>query len=187
VYLPAIKGHVPCDAVWAFCAFLEFCYIVRHDVVMEETLHDLQDALNRYHHYQMIFKEVGVHPDGFALPRQHSLVHYFSLVRAFSAPNSLCSSITELKHIKAVKEPWRWSNHYEALGQMLLMNQCLDKLAAVHINFTHCGMLDGTVLSAMLKMIGESYTQSFLTSSNTNTRGLVQHGLHQQRQSGWQQ
>jgi hypothetical protein len=135
----------------------------------------------------MIFKEAGVRPGGFALSRQHSLIHYFSLIRAFGAPNGLCSSIMESKHIKAVKEPWRRSNHYEALGQMLLTNQCLDKLAAAHIDFTHCGMLDGTVLSAMLKTIGESYTQSFLTSNNTNTRGLVQHGLHQWRESGWQQ
>ena len=126
-------------------------------------------------------------PGGFALPRQHSLVHYFSLVRAFGAPNGLCSSITESKHIKAVKEPWQQSNHYEALGQMLLTNQRLDKLAAARIDFTHRGMLDGTVLSATLKMIGESYTQSFLTSNNTNTRGLAQRGLQQRRQSGQQQ
>jgi hypothetical protein len=181
VYLPTIEGHVPRDAVRAFRVFLEFCYIVRHDVVTEETLRDLQDALDRYHRYRTIFEEVGVRPDGFALPRQHSLVHYFSLVRAFGAPNGLCSSITESKHIKAVKEPWRRSNRYEALGQMLLTNQRLDKLAAARVDFTHRGMLDGTVLSAMLKMIGESYTQSFLTSNNTNTRGLAQRGLHRRK------
>jgi hypothetical protein len=127
----------------------------------------------------MIFEEVGVRPGGFALPRQHSLIHYFSLVRAFGAPNGLCSSITESKHIKAVKEPWRRSNRYEALGQMLLTNQRLDKLAAARIDYTHRGMLDGTVLSATLKMIGEPYAQSFLTSNNSNTRGLAQCGLRQ--------
>ena len=97
----------------------------------------------------------------------------------FGAPNGLCSSITESKHIKAVKQPWRRSSHYEALGQMLLTNQHLDKLAAAHVNFTHCGMLDGTILSATLKMIGEPYTQPILISNNTNTnaRGLAQSGL----------
>jgi hypothetical protein len=128
-----------------------------------------------------------VRPGGFALPRQHSLVHYFSLVRAFGAPNGLCSSITESKHIKAVKEPWRRSSRYEALGQMLLTNQRLDKLAAARIDFTHRGMLDGTVLSATLKMIGKSCTLLFLTSNNTNTRGLAERGLHQRRQPGRQQ
>ena len=101
------------------------------------------------------------------------------MVWAFSAPNGLCSSITESKHIKAVKQPWRRSSRYEALGQMLLTNQHLDKLAAAHVNFTHRGMLDGTILSATLKMIGEPYTQPILISNNTNTnaRGLAQSGL----------
>jgi hypothetical protein len=156
VYLPAIEGHVPREVVLAFRAFLEFCYIVRRDIITETTLQELQAALNRYHQYRTIFTELGVRPSGFALPRQHSLVHYFPLIRAFGAPNGLCSSITESKHIKAVKRPWRRSNRYKALGQMLLTNQRLDKLAAARVDFTDRGMLDGTILTAALETIGKS-------------------------------
>jgi len=53
------------------------------------------------------------------------------MIQLFGAPNGLCSSITESKHIKAIKEPWRRSNWYEALEQMLLSNQHLNKLEAV--------------------------------------------------------
>jgi hypothetical protein len=154
VYLPAIEGHVPRDVLRSFRAFMEFCYITRRDSITEEMLQELQDALDRYHRYRVIFEDLGIRPDGFALPRQHSLIHYFALIRAFGAPNGLCSSITESKHIKAVKQPWRRSSHYKALRQMLLTNQRLDKLAAAHIDFTSRGMLDGTVLSAALEMIG---------------------------------
>lgn len=154
VYLPAIKGHVPRDVVRTFRAFLEFCYIARHDVITEETLSQLKDALVRFHRYRVIFEETGIRPEGFALPRQHSLNHYPALIRLFAAPNGLCSSITESKHIKAIKEPWRRSNRYEALGQMLLTNQRLDKLAASHMDFSNRGMLDGTCLSDALKLIG---------------------------------
>jgi hypothetical protein len=125
-------------------------------VITEETLQNLDNTVMRYHNYQTIVEEIGVHSDGFALPRQHSLVHYSSLIHAFGAPNGLCLSITESKHIKAIKEPWQWSNHYKALSQMLLMNQRLDKLAAAHVDFTNHGMLDGTVLSATLREIGRS-------------------------------
>jgi hypothetical protein len=76
------------------------------------------------------------------------------LLHAYGAPNGLCSSITESKHITAVKKPWRWSSHYKALGQMLLINQRLDKLAATHVDFANQGMLDGTCLSKELKLIG---------------------------------
>jgi hypothetical protein len=114
----------------------------------------LRDALTRFHRYRAIFEDLGIRSEGFALPRQHSLTHYFALIRAFGAPNGLCSSITESKHITAVKKPWRRSNHYKALGQILLTNQRLDKLAATRINFTECGMLEGTCLSDALKFIG---------------------------------
>jgi hypothetical protein len=115
-----IRGHVPEDMVHVFSAFLDFCYIARRNVLTKSMLDDLQDALGRFHHYRTIFKTTGVRPLGFSLPRQHSLVHYRNVIRLFRAPNGLCSSITESKHIKAVKEPWRRSSRYNALGQMLL-------------------------------------------------------------------
>lgn len=53
----------------------------------------------------------------------------------------LTSSITESRHITAVKKPWRRSNRYEALGQMLITNQRLDKFTAARNNFIARGML----------------------------------------------
>ncbi|KAG1850374.1 hypothetical protein DFJ58DRAFT_635544, partial [Suillus subalutaceus] len=80
-------------------------------------------------------------------PRQHSMTHYADMIRLFGAPNGLCSLITESKHIKAVKQPWRWSSKHNTIGQMLLANQRLDKLAASRVDFTTRGMLVGSVLS----------------------------------------
>jgi hypothetical protein len=67
------------------------------------------------------------------------------LIHLFGAPNGLCSSITESKHIKAVKQPWQQSNRYHALLQMLVMNQWLDKLAAAQADFKEWGMLNEIV------------------------------------------
>ena len=75
----------------------------------------------------------------------------------FAAPNALCSSITESKHIKAVKEPWRRSNRYEALEQMLLTNQRLDKVAAARVDFTERGMLAGSCLLEMQNRLGKTF------------------------------
>ena len=155
MYLPAIEGHVPQEMVQALRAFLEFCYIARRDIHDTNSLRELEDALERYHTYRQIFQECGLRTDGFNLPRQHSLLHYLQLIRAFGAPNGLCSSITESKHIKAVKEPWRRSSRFNALGQMLLTNQRLDKLAAAHIDFIHRGMLQGTSLDSALSRLGK--------------------------------
>ena len=130
VYLLAIVGHVPAEMVQTMRAFLEFCYIARCDIHDTRSLAALDSALQQFHHHCEIFQTSGVHSNGFNLPRQNSLIHYSKLICAFGAPNGLCSSITESKHIKAVKEPWRRSSRFEALSQMLLTNQRLDKLAA---------------------------------------------------------
>jgi hypothetical protein len=134
-------------------AFLEFCYTAQQDVHDENSLKELDDALKRFHHYRNIFTTTGVRKD-FNLPRQHAMKHYLSLIQAFGSPNGLCSSITESKHIQAVKEPWRRSNRYNAIGQMLLTNQRLDKLNALRIDFGQRGMLNGTCLTQFLRQQG---------------------------------
>jgi len=83
------------------------------------------------------------------------MIHYAKLIRVFSAPNGLCSSITELKHIEAVKEPWQRSNRFNALVQMLITNQCLDKLSAACIAFKSHGMLEGDCLESIHAEIGK--------------------------------
>ncbi|KAF7969587.1 hypothetical protein HWV62_26901 [Athelia sp. TMB] len=80
VFLPAIVGHVPEEMVLALRAFLEFCYIAQHDVIDTKDLDALGNALERFHKYQKIFEATGVRLDGFALPRQHSMVHYHALI-----------------------------------------------------------------------------------------------------------
>ena len=115
--------------IWVICTFLEFCYIIRWHVINQSTLTAINNAIQWVHAKQDIFIATEVH-DNFSLPRQHSITHYSTLIKMFGTPNGLCSSLTESHHIRAVKEPWWCSNHYEALGQMLVMNQHIDKLAA---------------------------------------------------------
>lgn len=132
----------------AFCAFLDFCYLVRQEMINDDTLTSIQAALTKFHHYRDIFQITGVRnmDAGFNLPRQHSLSHYPQLIRLFGAPNGLCSSITESKHIGVVKNPYRDSNRCDPLGQMLITNQRMDKLAAARVDFESRGMLRGPVL-----------------------------------------
>ncbi|KAL0958413.1 hypothetical protein HGRIS_000554 [Hohenbuehelia grisea] len=141
VYLPALRGYVPSEILKTFSSFLDFCYLVRRASFTPETLDRLDELLSKFHHYREIFRTSGVRPKGFSLPRQHSLTHYRALIQEFGALYGVCSSITESRHITAVKRPWRCSNRYNALGQMLVTNQRLDKLAALRTMFVDKGML----------------------------------------------
>jgi hypothetical protein len=144
VYLPVIEAYVPRDVLRAFRAFLEFCYIAQRNVITAQTLTELQEALDRFHQYRKALDVVGIRLDETALPRLHSMVHYVGLIRAFGAPNGLSSSFTESVHIRAIrKSTLRGSGPNKSLGQILLANQRLDKLAAARTDFTGRGMLDG--------------------------------------------
>lgn len=119
---------------------MEACYIVRRNVITTTALTDFQEALNQFHELRDVFIEEGVRAD-ISLPRQHAFFHYARSIMLFGSPNGLCSSITESKHIKAVKEPWRRSSRYKALCQMLRTICRLDKLAALRRVFTKQGMM----------------------------------------------
>ena len=127
--------------VQCIAAFLDACYLIRRADINESSISELQSAIGRFHEHREIFRDHAVRPTGFSLPRQHSLIHYPHQIREFGAPAGLCSSITESRHITAVKRPWRRSNHHNALGQMLLTNQRLDKLNAARNDFVHRGLL----------------------------------------------
>jgi hypothetical protein len=109
-------------------------------------LREIENYLTKFHHHREIFIQTGVRVD-ISLPRQHALKHYPRAICLFGSPNGLCSSMTESKHIKAVKEPWRRSNRYKALPQMLRTNSRLDKMSYARRAFTKLGMMIGSTSS----------------------------------------
>ncbi|KAJ6610872.1 hypothetical protein B0H10DRAFT_2193179 [Mycena sp. CBHHK59/15] len=160
VYLPAIKGLVPPTIVEAISTFLDFCYLVRRADFEESTLDAVDAAVKKYHVHREIFRELDVRPDRFSLPRQHSMTHYRVNIEDFGAPGGVCSSITESCHITAVKKPWRRSSRYEALSQMLLTNQRLDKLAAARSDFVERGMVPPNFIAVPDKEIEDEEAEA---------------------------
>ncbi|THU89828.1 hypothetical protein K435DRAFT_802458 [Dendrothele bispora CBS 962.96] len=83
------------------------------------------------------------------MKNSHILMQYWrtfkSTGRLFGAPNGLCLSITESKHIKSVKETWRRASHTDPLSQMLSIITCLDQMTTLQQKFNQQGMLLGTV------------------------------------------
>lgn len=122
---------------------MEICYLIRRNAITSEDITRLEDLISSFHDLRKVFVELGVR-DSISLPRQHALVHYPYLIRMFGAPNGVCSSITESKHIHAVKEPWRRSNRYNALPQMLRTIARMEKLEKLRTILACRGLVIGT-------------------------------------------
>ncbi len=75
------------------------------------------------------------------------------------------TSITESKHIDAVKKPWRRTNHFEELKQMLLINQRMDKLASFRARLFGEGLLN-------VPLVPEG-TEPIAMDSDSDTGGLA--------------
>jgi hypothetical protein len=146
IILPALVGHVPDDMVRCVAALLDFAYLARRSSHDTTTLRQMEECLARFHQYRAVFVVAGIRERGFDLPRQHSLVHYVRCIFLFGSPNGLCSSITESKHIDAVKKPWRRSRRYKALLFMLRTNTRMSKIGAARVEFARKGMLSASLL-----------------------------------------
>lgn len=122
---------------------MDLCYIFRQNAITSDVLATAEVLLTKFHRLRQIFITEGVRVS-ISLPRQHALSHYLTSIPLFGSPNGLCSSITESKHIKAVKEPWRRSSRFRALIQMLRTIIRLEKLAALRRRFLREGLLLGS-------------------------------------------
>lgn len=130
--------------VQAIATFMDFCYMARRTSHDTASLATMNETLGRFLDLRSVFIETGIRAD-FALPRQHALLHYVYGITLFGSPYGLCSSITESKHIAAVKDPWRYSNKDEPLVQILQTNTRRAKLAAARAEYGRRGMLPVTI------------------------------------------
>jgi len=133
---------------------MDLCYIFRRNAITASALATAEALLKRFHELRRIFITEGVR-ESISLPRQHALPHYLTSITLFGSPNGLCSSITESKHIKAVKEPWRQSSRFRALIQMLRTIIRLEKLAALRRRFLREGLLLGSTAGHFASNLGE--------------------------------
>lgn len=156
VFLPALTGYVPDEMIQCLTAFLDFAFLARRSSHTMQTLDAMDVALAKFCDLREAFINAGVRPDGFSLPRQHALLHYTHLIKLFGSPNGLCSSITESRHITAVKRPWRSSNRHNALIQILRTNTRLSKLAVMRVDLGRRGLLHGDLLTHTLSRVSGS-------------------------------
>ena len=144
--------------VECIAAFMECCYIAHRNAITSSDLQAFEQHQVQFQDLRNVSIENGVQ-SSISLPCQHVLLHYVSKIELFASPNGVCSSITESKHIQAVKEPWRWSSCFNALPQMVATISRLDKLAALRWVFHNRGMIEGMLSQYTLGVISGTLPQ----------------------------
>ena len=188
VYLAAVAGYLPSRMVRCIATFIDVYYIVRRNAISMPVLECFNQLVKKFQELRDIFITSGVRTS-ISLPRQHGLPHFYSGIQLFGAPNGLCSSLTESKHIKVVKEPWRRSSRFRALVQMLRVIIRMEKMAALRRSLMKNGLLKGSTTSAYVNNplsadsdsteedgAGDSDLDSTDDEDNVNAECLPVHG-----------
>lgn len=163
--------------VQCIATFIDACYIARRNTISALMLQRFNECVRHFHELRAVFTDTGVRTN-ISLPRQHALSHYYAMIQLFGSPNGICSSITESKHIKAVKEPWRRSSRFKALVQMLRSILRMEKMAALRRVLLKKGLLQGTVSEHVTnhlksgQQLGGSYVDSDENSMDVDDTSL---------------
>ncbi|KAI0739088.1 hypothetical protein C8Q80DRAFT_1222300 [Daedaleopsis nitida] len=154
VFLHSLTGYVPDDMIRCMRMFLDFAYLARRSAHDSRSLSHMEAVLEQFHELRAIFVDAGVRTS-ISLPRQHALRHYVSGIKLFGALNGLCTSITESKHITAVKRPWRLSNRNNPLIQILQRNTRLSKITALRVELGRRGLLEEGIVQTITALAVE--------------------------------
>ncbi|KAJ6573665.1 hypothetical protein B0H10DRAFT_2236943 [Mycena sp. CBHHK59/15] len=114
-------------------ALLDFLYLAQYPIHSDETLAQLDDALNRFHDNKDIFVDLGIRTN-FNLPKLHFLRHYKLLITRFGTTDNFNTEYTERLHIDLAKDAYRATNHKDEYPQMTQWLERKEKIL-LHAKF----------------------------------------------------
>jgi hypothetical protein len=127
VLAPAENGFIR-----AARAFLDFMYLAQYETHTTNTLHQLASALKSWHAHRDIFISSDAYPqkDFSRIPKMHSMEHYDECIHLFGTTDNYNSGVFERLHIDYAKRAWEASNKRDAMPQMIIWLERLEKVNA---------------------------------------------------------
>jgi len=123
VFIPAIAGSMPADAVKAACALLDFIYLAHYPIMDNSILLRLEAALQKFHDHKQVFIDTGVCKAFHTIPKLHMLQHFTFNIRNLGTPDGYSTESPERLHIDFAKLGYRASNRNDATQQMAIWLQ----------------------------------------------------------------
>jgi hypothetical protein len=116
-------------------SFLDFLYLARYPSHSDETLKQMENALDAFHLNKGIFIDLGIR-ENFHLPKLEALNHYITSIKLFGTLDNCDTEYTERLHIDLTKNAYRASNHKDEYPQMTLWLDRKEKMLR-HEKFIH--------------------------------------------------
>ncbi|EJD36538.1 hypothetical protein AURDEDRAFT_19079, partial [Auricularia subglabra TFB-10046 SS5] len=117
--LGGLVGRVPGAAVRAARALLDFILIAQYECHSADTLTQLRESLDAFHHDKAIFKRSNpALAADFNFPKMHMLEHYESGIRRIGTTDNCDTQTSERMHIEFSKDAFKATNKHEYTPQM---------------------------------------------------------------------
>ncbi|KAF9049009.1 hypothetical protein BJ165DRAFT_1402848 [Panaeolus papilionaceus] len=98
-------------------ALLNFMEIACYPVHSQDTLGEMNDALQEFHDTREIFVELGICEE-FNIPKIHFMSHYTEFIKYFGSPDNFNTKYTEQLHIDQAKDAYAATNCKDEYPQM---------------------------------------------------------------------
>ncbi|KAG8729886.1 hypothetical protein FRC10_003320, partial [Ceratobasidium sp. 414] len=141
VFLPAIAGSQPPEAVAATRCIMDFMYRAHLPQLDDDDLERLDLDLARFHELKEIFVSDGGVRDWDGIPKLHMLSHYTYLIREFGTTDGYNTETSERLHIDYVKVFYRASNKVDPIEQMITNLQRREAWAMQRVRLEGQGVI----------------------------------------------
>ena len=123
--LPNQQSNV--DLLIATRAMLDFLFLAQYPVHSDDTLKELQAALETFHDHKEIFIELGIRKD-FNLPKLHFLSHYVAMIKWTGTTDNFDTEFSERLHIDLTKNAFDAGNGIDEFTHMTIWLERKEKM-----------------------------------------------------------
>jgi hypothetical protein len=116
-FVRVLTGAVVEDVIKCASSALDFIYYAQFQKHSDETLAEMDKALDNFHAHKDIFARLGIR-EHFNIPKLHALVHYVPMIHSLGCTDGYNTEASERLHIDYTKDAYRATNKKSYTQQM---------------------------------------------------------------------
>lgn len=153
--LGALAGRADSDIQKATRGLLNFVYYAQYEVHSEDTLAQMQRALEMFHRHKRGFVKAEIR-EHFNIPKVHSLIHYLDGIRQLGCLDGVNTETLERLHIDYAKKAYRASSRREYISQMTTW---LQRQEAIERRDSYLSWVEGRLEEELVQSAADEFEE----------------------------